>query len=41
MNFFSQRVVTPWNTLPENVPCSKSMLQFKIEYKFGGGALNK
>ena len=40
-NFFTQRVVTPWNELPEKVVCSKSMLQFKIQYdKFLGG-LNK
>ena len=40
-NFFSQRVVIPWNALPEKVFCSKSTLQFKIEYdKFWGG-LNK
>ncbi len=30
-NFFSQRVVIPWNALPEKVVCSKSTLQFKIE----------
>ena len=36
-NFFSQRVVIPWNALPEKVVCSKSTLQFKIEYdKFWG-----
>ena len=40
-NFFSQRVVIPWNALPEKVVCSKSTLQFKIEYKLGGGGLNK
>ena len=40
-NFFSQRVVIPWNAQPEKVVCSKSTLQFKIEYdKFCGG-LNK
>ena len=34
---FSQRVVIPWNELPEKVVCSKSTLQFKIEYdKFWG-----
>ena len=31
-NLFSQRVVIPWNALPEKVVCSKSTLQFKIEY---------
>ena len=31
-NFFSQRVVIPWNALPEKVVCSKFTLQFKIEY---------
>ena len=36
-NFFSQRVVIPWNALPERVVYSKSTLQFKIEYdKFWG-----
>ena len=36
-NFFSQRVVIPWNALPEKVVCSKSTLQFKIEFdKFWG-----
>ena len=36
-NFFSQRVVIPWNALPERVVCSKSTLQFKIEFdKFLG-----
>ena len=37
-NLFSQRVVIPWNELSEKVLCSKSTLQFKIDYdKFGGG----
>ena len=36
-NFFLQRVVIPWNALPEKVVCSNSTLQFKIEYdKFWG-----
>ena len=36
-HFFSQRVVIPWNALPEKVVSSKTMLQFKIEYdKYGG-----
>ena len=36
-NFFSQRVVIPWNARPEKVVCSNSTLQFKIEYdKFWG-----
>ena len=30
-NFFSQRVVFPWNAMPEKVVCSKSTLRFKIE----------
>ena len=30
--FFSQRVVVPWNALPEKVVYSKSTLQLKIEY---------
>ena len=40
-NFFSQRAVIHWNALPEKVVCSKSTLQFKIEYDkcvcVGGG----
>ena len=36
-NLFSQRVVIPWNELPEKVVCSKSTLQLKIECdKFWG-----
>ena len=37
-NFFSQRVVIPWNALPEKVVSSKTMRLFKIEYdKCGEG----
>ena len=39
-NFFSQRVVIPWNALPEKVVCRKSTLQLKIEYD-KCGSLNK
>ena len=31
-NFFSQRVVIPWNALQEKVVSSKTTLQFNIEY---------
>ncbi len=37
-NFFSQRVVIPWNALPEKVVSSKTTRLFKIEYdKCGEG----
>ena len=36
-NFFSQRVVIPWNALPEKVVSSKTTLQFEIEYDKCGG----
>ena len=29
MSFFSQRVVIPWNALPENVASSNTTLQIK------------
>ena len=39
-NFFSHRVVMPWNALPEKVVSSNTTQQFKIEYdKCGGGGL--
>ena len=42
-NFFSQRVVIPWNVglLPQKVVCGKTRLQFKIEYYKWGGGVNK
>ena len=42
-NVFSQRVVIPWNALPEKVVISKTTQQFKIAYDkcVGGGGVNK
>ena len=38
MNFFSQRVVIPWDAPHKKVVSSKTTLQFKTEYdKYGGG----
>ena len=31
-NFFSQRVVIPWNALPEKVVSNKTTRLFKVEY---------
>ena len=31
-NFFTQRVVAPWNALPPNVHHAPSVDQFKIQY---------
>ena len=38
-NVFSQRVVIPWNALPEKVVISKTTKQFNIAYDkcVGGG----